>query len=283
MHNQALQPTMTAAIDLDAYFERIGYAGERTPTLDTLQAIQLRHTETIAFENLNPLMKRPIRLDIASLQQKMVRDGRGGYCFEQNLLFKHALDALGFRMTGLAARVLWNEPDGAATPRSHMLLCVELNEKPYIADVGFGILTPTRPLRLEPDIEQATPHEPFRLIRAGEEFVMQAKLRGDWKTLYRFDLQEQLLPDYELSNWYVSTHPNSIFVTGLMAARPAPDRRYALLDNQFAVHHLNGGTERRVLSNAADMRETLERAFGLTLPDEPELDTALERLTAQAG
>lgn len=180
---KVLQPTMTTSIDLDAYFQRIGYAGARTPTLETLRAIQLRHTETIAFENLNPLMRWPVRLDIESLQQKLVRDGRGGYCYEQNLLFSHVLKALGFQVTGLAARVLWNEPDAAITPRSHMLLCVGLNEKPYIADVGFGILTPTGPVRLEPDIEQATPHEPFRLIRAGQEFVMQGKIRGLEDTL----------------------------------------------------------------------------------------------------
>ena len=164
-----------------------------------------------------------------------------------------------------------------------MLLRVELNEKPYLADVGFGILTPTGPLRLEPDIEQATPHEPFRLIRAGQEFVMQAKIREDWKTLYRFDLQEQLLPDYEVGNWYVSTHPDSIFVTGLMAARPATDRRYALRNNEFAAHDLNGSTERRVLTSVVELREILENAFCITLPDVPELDSALARLTAQAG
>jgi N-hydroxyarylamine O-acetyltransferase len=130
-----------------------------------------------------------------------------------------------------------------------MLLYVELHEKPYIADVGFGILTPTGPLCLEPDIEQATPHESFRLIRAGQEFVMQAKIRGDWKSLYRFDIQEQLLPDYEVSNWYVSTHPDSLFVTGLMAARPATDCRYALRNNELAAPHLDGSTERRILTN----------------------------------
>lgn len=268
---------MPSAIDLEAYFKRIGYAGDRAPTLDTLQAIQLRHAETIAFENLNPLMGRPVPLDIESIQQKLVRDGRGGYCFEQNLLLKHLLAALGFQVVGLAARVLWDEPDGALRPRSHMLLLVELDETRYLADVGFGILTPTLPLRLKPGIEQTTPHEPFRLIPAGEEFVMQAKIRGIWKTLYRFGLQEQLLPDYEVSNWYLSNHPESIFVTGLMAARPAPGCRYALRNNELAVHHLHGGTERRRLASLAEMRDILDRTFCLTLPNGPEIDVALAK------
>lgn len=273
---------MTATIDLDAYFERIRYAGGRAPTLATLAAIHARHAEAIAFENLNPLMGWPVRLDVESLQQKMVRDGRGGYCFEQNLLFKHALDALGFRVTGLAARVLWGAPEDTVTARSHMVLRVDLEEQLYIVDVGFGGVTLTGPLRLEADIEQSTPHEPFRLLKLNDEFIEQVKLRGDWMSLYRFNLQENLLPDYEVANWYLSNHPDSRFVTGLLAARPAPDRRYALLNNQFAVHHLNGRTERRILTSADDMRETLENAFRLTLPDTPDLDELLARLAAQA-
>src|SRR6184192_3454411 len=103
---------MSATIELETYFERIGYVGDRAPTLATLAAIHVRHAEAIAFENLNPLMGWPVRLDVESLQHKMVRDGRGGYCFEQNLLLKHALGSLGFRVTGLGARVLWDAPEG---------------------------------------------------------------------------------------------------------------------------------------------------------------------------
>jgi N-hydroxyarylamine O-acetyltransferase len=273
---------MAAEIDIDAYFVRIGYTGERTPTLGTLRALHRQHTEAIPFENLNPLLRWPVRLDASSLEQKLVRDGRGGYCFEQNLLFLHVLKALGFPVRGLGARVLWNAPEGAITPRTHMLLRVDLGGEPYIADVGFGAQVLSGPLRLEPDTEQATPHEPFRLLRAGEEFVMQSKIREDWRPLYRFDLQEQHLPDYEVSNWYVSSHPDSHFLSGLIAGRTAPGRRYALRNNELAVHHLNGNTERRVLTSAAELRETLEGPFCLTLPDAPGLDAALARVIARS-
>lgn len=285
MDSPTPQQNQAVTIDLNAYFKRIGYEGARKPTLDTLQAIQLRHTETIAFENLNPLMRWPVRLDLESLQQKLVRDGRGGYCFEQNLLLKHALDALGFRVTGLAARVLWNMPEGAVPPRSHMLLLVDLDGGRYVVDAGFGGITLTGPLRLEIDIEQTTPHEPFRLVKAQkefEEFIEQVQIGDNWVSLYRFSLTEQLLPDYEMANWYISTHPDSRFVTGLLAARPAPDRRYGLLNNQLTVHHRAGGKDRRLITSVTDMRETLEDAFQIVLPDAPELDGALARLIASA-
>jgi N-hydroxyarylamine O-acetyltransferase len=193
---------VTTGFDLDAYFDRIGYTGPRSATLDTLEAIHAQHAQAIPFENINPLLHWPVRLDMASLEQKLVREGRGGYCFEQNLLLYHALRTLEFDVTGLAARVLWDAPEGAVRPRSHMLLLVDLDDRPYVADVGFGGLTLTAPLRLLPDVEQATPHESFRLTGAGDAFVAEAHVGGAWKKLYRFDLQEQLLPDYEVTNWY---------------------------------------------------------------------------------
>jgi N-hydroxyarylamine O-acetyltransferase len=268
-----------ASFDLDAYLTRIGDTGPREPTLDTLRRIHLRHAETIAFENLNPLLGWPVKLDTKSLQRKLVYDRRGGYCFEQNLLLAHAFDALGFRITGLAARVLWNVPEGAVPARGHMLLHVVIEGRPYIADVGFGGLTLTGPLRLEAGVEQHTPHEPFRLDAAGDEFVLRARVRDSWQALYRFSLQPQLLPDYELTSWYLSHFPGSHFVTGLIAARPAPDRRYALRNGELAVHYLDGRTERRVLADARELRQTLEGPLGLRLPSSVDLDAALERLT----
>jgi N-hydroxyarylamine O-acetyltransferase len=271
----------TPTFDLDAYCARIGYDGARRPTLETLQAVQLRHTQAIAFENLDPLLRWPVRLDAASLQQKLVRDGRGGYCFEQNLLFGHALRALGFRVTGLGGRVLWYAED-AVTARTHMLLRVDLDGAVYIVDAGFGVQTPTGPLRLEPDAVQATPHEPYRLLRRDDGFVMQAEIGDAWRSLYRFGLEEQLLPDYEIVNWYLSSHPDSRFLNTLMAARPAPGRRYTLRDNEFTVRDLNGGTERRILTSPADLRAVLAGPLGLTLPGVPAVDVLLARLTTKA-
>jgi N-hydroxyarylamine O-acetyltransferase len=269
---------MAEAIDLDAYFRRIGYAGAGEPNLDTLSALHLRHAQSIAFENLNPLLGWPVQLDEASLQRKLVHDDRGGYCYEQNLLFGHVLRALGFQVTGLAARVLWTYyPEDAITARSHQLLRIDLEDGPYIADVGFGGQTLTGPLRLEADLEQATPHELFRLVKAGGGFKLQSKVGAEWKTLYRFDLDEVFQPDYEILNYYASTHPNSLFVNKLVVARPATDRRYALANNQLAVHHLGVPSERRLLTTVAELRGTLESIFLLSLPDARELDRALAR------
>jgi N-hydroxyarylamine O-acetyltransferase len=268
---------MPADLDLDAYFTRIGHDGPRAPTLETLRALHARHADAITFENLNPLLGWPVRLDLPALVEKIVAGGRGGYCFEQNALFRDVLEALGYRVTGLAARVLWGQPEDAITSRSHMLLRLDLDGDPWIADVGFGGQTLTGPLRLVPDIEQATPHEPFRLVQHDHEYRLQALIEAQWRTLYGFDLQPQYPLDYEAPNHYVATHPSSKFTTTLRVARSAPGRRYALLNNQLAVHHLHGATQRRELHSVGELRRTLEEDFRLRLPDTPALDEMLKR------
>src|SRR3954468_22352546 len=104
-------------MDLDAYFARVGFNGARAPTLDALRDLHLAHAQTIAFENLNPLLGWRVALDLPSVEEKLVRSGRGGYCFEQNALLATALRELGFNVTGLAARVLWNVPGEALRAR----------------------------------------------------------------------------------------------------------------------------------------------------------------------
>jgi N-hydroxyarylamine O-acetyltransferase len=271
--------SITDLIDLDAYFQRIGYEGDRSPTLKTLTAIHQFHTSAIAFENLTPLLKQPVRLDLPSLQQKLIQAGRGGYCFEQNLLFRAVLLALGFSVTCLAARVLWGVPQGVITPRSHMVLLVTLDGERHLADVGFGGNTLTTPIRLIPDAAQPTSHEPYRLKVVDNAYHLQALINQTWQPLYRFDLQEQFIPDYEVSNWYVSTHPNSLFVNSLIVARPDDGCRYSLRNNQFTIHDLNGLTERRTLTTATELSTVLEDRFRLTLPTTPELEQVLQHFT----
>ncbi len=249
--------------DIDAYCARIGYSGPREPTLAVLQTLVARHSAAIPFENLDVLLKRPIRLDLPSLYAKLVGKRRGGYCFEHNLLLLDVFRRIGLSAVGLAARVQWGRPAGTIGPRTHMLLRVDLAEGPYLADVGFGGPTPTAPLALQAGNEQATPHGSFRLVAAGGEFDLEARLGEAWASLYRFSPQEQLAVDYEVANWFTSTHPNSLFVNHLIAARLDPVARYTLFNNKFTVRNRDGTTERRILDDVAEFGEVLARYFGI--------------------
>jgi N-hydroxyarylamine O-acetyltransferase len=266
-----------ACLDLDAYLARIGYGGPREASLETLKALHLLHPQAISFENLDPFLGRPVKLDIASLQEKLIGSQRGGYCFEHNLLFMHALDLLGFAVTGLAARVLWGQPDDAITPRGHMLLRLELDGKSYIADVGFGGLTQTGPLLLVPGPHQETPHEAFRIVETGDHFRTQAKVGGEWRTLYRFDLIEQFEVDYSVTNYFLSTAPSSHFISTVIAARAQPDRRYALRNNRLSIHHTGGRSEQREIATVAELAEKLENLFEIAIPDRTAFEAAVRQ------
>jgi N-hydroxyarylamine O-acetyltransferase len=268
---------MSESLDLDAYLKRIGYDGPRTPTLETLRALQLRHSQAIAFENLNPLLALPVRLDIESLQQKLVRSPRGGYCFEHNGLLLQVLRALGYRVSGLAGRVVWNNPTDTIPARSHMILRVALEEGTYLADVGFGS-SPTAPLRLVPDVAQETPHESFRLLHSNGHFTLQCNLKGQWTSFYMFDLQEQAPVDYQVANHYVSTWTTSHFVTSLTAARATADGRYGLRNNRLSIHRMNGESEQRVLTSTAEISAVLKDLFGVVVPDEQAFAAKLAQL-----
>jgi len=159
-----------------------------------------------------------------------------------------------------------------------MLLLVAAEGREWIADVGFGGQSLTAPLLLAPDVAQPTPHERYRLVPQGEGFVLETELAGEWQALYGFDLHEQHLADYEVSNWYLANHPKSPFVTGVIAARSEPGVRHALRMGRYAIHRRGGGTESRELATVADYREVLAGPIGIRLPDSPELDRRLARL-----
>jgi len=252
---------------LNAYFDRIGFHAERKPTREVLRQLHRMHTESIPFENLSPLLGLGVPLDIPALLDKFTRQGRGGYCFEHNLLFQHVLQSLGFRTRALAARVRWNVPDDRQTARTHMLLLVQTDGEAFIADVGFGGMTLTAPLRFEHGIVQETPHGPFRLLFGEDFYTLQAGVNGEWKNVYAFDLQPQLLPDYEVTNWYLSNHPLSHFVTGLIAAMPASDGRHALRNGSYTFYGLDGRQEQKRIRSVEALRELLEQCFRLRMPD----------------
>ena len=246
--------------------------------LPTLRAVIAAHTATIPFENIDVLLGRPPRLDLGSLQQKMIGGRRGGYCFEQNTLLLAGLLALGFRATGLIARVIRGMEADAAGSATHMMLRVDLPEGPYLADVGFGNQTPTAPLALRPRIEQETPHETMRLWPVGEELTLQAKSGADWQNIYRVSPHPRLPVDYEVANWFTATHPASPFVNNLIVARPGPDRtRNTLFNDRMTVRRPGDRVDRFKLDNESEFQAALDGTFGLTLSD-TDLAGALEAL-----
>ena len=252
-------------IDLDAYFARIGYRGSLAPDRDTLNAIVRAHVQTIPFENVDVLLGRPIELAPDAIMAKLVHAGRGGYCFEHNTLLLEVLRALGFDARPLSARVRWQRPRDYTPARTHLLVRVELAES-WLADVGVGAMSPTAALRLADEGEQATPHEPRRLVRANGLVYHQARLGDDWHDVAELTLEEMPEIDRIVANWYTSAHPSSHFKSRLIAARAMPEGRVTLLNDQLSVRGGDGVAVKQRVESHAHVLELLDRHFGITLP-----------------
>jgi N-hydroxyarylamine O-acetyltransferase len=268
-------------INLDAYFARIGYTGPRTATLETLQALHALHPNAIPFENLSVLLGEEVLIDLDASQNKLVGAGRGGYCFEHNTVFKAVLDALGFKTRPLGARVVW--ANSVPPARLHTLTLVEIDQVRWIADVGFGTLTLTAPLRLDVRDAQQTPHERFRIDAIDEGgFLLLAELGDKWAPVYQFDLVPQLGADNVLGNFYVNFHPDSLFVNNLLASRAVRGTRYSLFNGEFSTY--TPEPTHSQLKDVGELRAVLRDSFGISLPDgAEELDDALARCLARPG
>lgn len=254
-------------LDLDAYFARTGYTGPRTPTLAALNGIVAAHVQTIPFENLDVLLGRGINLDPAAVEQKLVVQKRGGYCFEQNSLLLRALETIGFRVAPISARVRWQKPRDQIPTRTHLFLRIELDGESWLADVGIGSNSLTCAIRLNTDAEQPTPHEPRRIVRDGARLYHQVRLGDEWHDICEFTLEEMPPIDREVANWFTSTHPQSHFRGRLIAARAAPHGvRLGLLNNEFSIRGADGRAEKRVVADADELLTILAEHFGLHFP-----------------
>lgn len=267
-----------AAAFLPRYLARIGHSGPVAPTWEALAALQAAHIAAIPFEAIDALTGAGIDIGAQAVDAKLIGQRRGGYCFEQNGLFLRALLAIGFDAEGLLGRVRWMLPDDAPpTPRTHMVVRVRLDGRPWLADVGFGAAVPPQPLAMDSEEPELTRHESYRVVRHGSEWQVAAAIEGEWRTLYRLDDAPPPAIDYELGNWYTSAHPDSHFRHQLIAARTTAEARYGLRDNRLTTRLVDGRIDRRYLT-ADEIERALSDIF--LLPVRRHWRAAIERAAA---
>ncbi|HEY2258289.1 MAG TPA: arylamine N-acetyltransferase [Solirubrobacteraceae bacterium] len=246
--------------DLDAYLRRVGLTGR-----PGVAELHRAHVAAIVFENLDPHRGIAVSLDVADLQRKLVSERRGGYCFEHNLLFKAALEALGYRAEPMLARVRSGAEPGQVRPRTHLLLRVHDGGGVWHADVGFGSGTPLQPLPFGPGEVQVQAGWRFRVIEDRGEQVLQTANGSGWVDMYAFVPEPVPLVDIETSNWFTSTHPRSPFVTGLIVGSQQRDGTRTSLNDRAGLQLVHETPDERTVTeiSSADVPGLLSERFGL--------------------
>ncbi|XP_019722346.1 arylamine N-acetyltransferase, pineal gland isozyme NAT-10-like [Hippocampus comes] len=162
-------------MNLEEYFKRIGFQGPHDKAdLTTLKLIHKQHIMSIPFENLDMHCGRTIGMDVEVIFDKIVRQGRGGWCMENNLLLSWALREMGYDVIVLAARVFKRSIGDFSPLEGHLINKVVIDGKPYIEDVSFGGSSQLwEPLELVSGKEQVQVPGTFRLIDKGDFWILE--------------------------------------------------------------------------------------------------------------
>jgi N-hydroxyarylamine O-acetyltransferase len=256
---------MTTSINLDAYLERIRWGDATSQTFETLAGLLRAHMRHIPFENLDVLLGRGVRLDLASVQDKLVRARRGGYCFEHGTLFAAVLEKLGFKPVRHTARVVV-VASRSESPRTHMILTVALSEGTFVLDPGFGALAPRVPVALEEGVEVGIDHEKHWMARDGNLWVLRTRSDDKVVDCWVSPLDSDNLIDFEVGNHYTSTHPASAFVNRIMLRALTDDGRVGVMNRDVTIWRREE-RESIQLSDRKALRTLLAQHFGFDLPE----------------
>jgi N-hydroxyarylamine O-acetyltransferase len=248
------------------YLERIQYTLPVKPDAETLRGLQRAHMSTVPFENLNIGLKRPIKIDEASLWEKLINQRRGGFCYELNGLFAWLLKQIGFEVMYLNARV-FNRKGQMGIDFDHLALLVQIPGQPdrWLSDVGFGDSF-TDPLNFEERSGQVQGLRAYRIEQIQNGYVVwQKNYDGAWERQYFFDVQPHKFPDeYETACLYHQSSSESPFTRGSIISRAAADGRVSLEDEKLIIT-TNGQRIEKPVGNEEEYRVLLKEYFGVVL------------------
>ncbi len=255
---------MANSFDLDAYLGRIGYAGLRTPTYETLAGILAAHVANIPFEIFDVLLGRPIRLDPEGLHAKMIAARRGGHCVEHATLMYAALHAIGFNPVRHSARVVLIAPRQESA-RSHMLLSVTIDGAAYVVDPGFGLYACPLPIPVDgtPVPIGAPTH---RLVREGDDWVLCVTRNGGEAPAWISTMEEEYPVDFEMIQNYFMTHPTSFYARNLVASAFTKEG-FVNIVNQYASIIRPGAAQAAHFADRKALRMFVAQHFGFDLPE----------------
>lgn len=247
-------------MNIQKYLSRINYSGGLQPTLDNLKALQKQHLLTVPFENLDIHRGVPIVLDVEQIYQKVVRNRRGGFCYELNSLFRVLLKKIGFPVYMISARVYSNGIYGQEY--DHLALVVEIARKEYLVDVGFGEFT-FGPLLLEKNKEQLDERGCFIIKANKDDYLMVTKMEKDQKLVpqYIFKHQARQYAEFESMCRYHQTNEQSHFTKKALITLPTENGRITITGNRLKIRKGDVVEEQEI--DALEQKRLLYDYFGV--------------------
>jgi N-hydroxyarylamine O-acetyltransferase len=248
---------------VENYLKRIGVEAPVKPDLDSLRAIHRAHLATISYENLDVQFGRPVTIEIPAIYEKIVENGRGGWCYEMNGILGWALKEFGFKVTRATGAVM-REVSGSAAEGNHLVLKIELDDGVYLADVGFGD-GPLEPFAVRPGPFTANGFG-FNVTRVDDSWWRFHNHRQGGAPSFDFNLapaDESLFATK--CNW-LQTAPDSTFVQNLICFRHR-DSGFVALRGRVLREVTPQGICERVLDSADDFGSVIAQIFALNIPD----------------
>ena len=266
--------------DISSYLARLGLS-EVPLTAYGLAQLQAAHIRKIPFENIDPLLGIEPQVDLASVANKILGEGRGGYCFELNELYRGALEALGFQVERRLARVRMGATTGG--PRTHLAIVCTIDGTRYLTDAGFGGPAPLHPLRADDNGTQHAPNGDYRLEtdQVSGERVLLRVTDGQEFPLYGFDEAYVGDPDIAAANYLCTTWPHSPFPTHLMVNGYDGNSRIGVFDDRVSVESPNA-IEKQELATQGDLEHVLCSRLGLEI-DRKTLEDVWSRISQRGS
>jgi len=252
-------------IDVAAYLQRIGCRGHsRQPSAEFLRELHWRHLFSVPFENLDIHLGREIPLDVERAFDKVVRQRRGGFCYEVNVLFHHLLRALGFRVRFITSRVYRIDTGEFAPDYGHIANIVTLDGEEWLADVGFGdgFIYPLRLVMEQPQPQRGVTY----VLREEQEAVrLDKSADGDsFSCQYTFSLRPVGLEEFQPMCRFHQTSPHSIFTQRRLCTLPNERGRITIAGDKV-ISTIDGNKDIRPLRDEAEFEELLHSVFGIRL------------------
>jgi N-hydroxyarylamine O-acetyltransferase len=251
------------AVRLDAYLSRLGLAPPLPPTVETLRKVHVAHLAAFPFDNLEIQRHGTVRTDVESVEQKFLSGTTGGYCFEQNTLLGAALRDLGFDVTTILGRV--GSPERRAM--NHLVLRVEIDGAPWLADVGFGAQGLLEPIPIADGTRVVQDGLVYSLRRSGHFWMLSMHCGEESEELYDFGDVPHTPADIEIANYYTATHPASVFRRTLTIQRLRPNDRVILRTTMMTRYQNGVRTDTPI--EPGQVRLFARELFGIDLGDGP--------------